>query len=114
MMCTQGEALTILRKATEQYNLLFPGTLQDSFLYGSYARGDYNSDSDVDILFSADIQPEDISKYRDGLAEIASELSLDHDITVSLTLKPAEQFNKYSDALPFYRNVKREGIRHEG
>ena len=113
-MCSQREALAILRRATERYNDLFPGTLRESYLYGSYARGDYTPDSDVDILFSADIRPDEISDYRNGLAKISSDLSLDHDITVSLTLKSAEQFNKYSDSMPFYSNVKREGIRYDG
>ena len=113
-MCSQKEAISILRKATERYNILFPGTLKESYLYGSYARGEYTSESDVDILFSADILPEEICRYRDGLAKISSDLSLDHDITVSLTIKPADQFNRYSDAMPFYRNVKKEGIRYDG
>lgn len=41
-------------------------------------------------------------------------MSLEHDITVSVTVKPLEQFRRYQTALPYYRNVVREGIRYAG
>ena len=34
-------------------------------LYGSYARGDHNQDSDMDIMILADLLPDDISNYTD-------------------------------------------------
>ena len=45
---------------------------------------------------------------------MTSRLSLEHDITVSVTVKPLEQFRRYQTALPYYRNVVREGIRYAG
>ena len=39
---------------------------------------------------------------------------LDESITVSVTVKPLEQFRRYQTALPYYRNVVREGIRYAG
>ena len=32
----------------------------------------------------------------------------------SVTVKPLEQFRRYQTALPYYRNVVREGIRYAG
>ena len=32
-------------------------------VYGSHARGDYRSDSDLDILVLADVKPEELSRY---------------------------------------------------
>ena len=48
--------------------------------------------------------------YTHLLAEITSSLSLKNDITVSVTAKPLSQFRQYSEVLPFYKNVLREGI----
>jgi len=45
---------------------------------------------------------------------VTSRLSLEHDITVSVTVKPLEQFQRYQTALPYYQNVVREGIRYAG
>ena len=100
-----------MREAKERCGIFIP--IKEAYLYGSYARGDFHPQSDIDILLTANIVPEDISKYRSKIAMIASELSLDNDVTVSVTVKPDEQFRRFSEAMPFYRNVKAEGIRYE-
>ena len=43
---------------------------------------------------------------------LSSDLSLEHDITVSISVKPAEQFERLMNVLPFYQNVVREGIKY--
>lgn len=43
---------------------------------------------------------------------MVSALSLAHDRTISVTVKPLALFRKYRDDLPFYRNVCTEGIRY--
>ena len=48
-MCTQNEAVVILREVYEGCQKIF-GDIKDAYLYGSYARGDYHEESDVDIL----------------------------------------------------------------
>ena len=109
-MCTQNDAIRIMRETKRMCGEFFPA--KEAYLYGSYARGDFHPESDIDILITADISPEDISKYRGQIAMITSELSLENDVTVSVTVKPAEQFRRFSEAMPFYKNVKAEGIRY--
>lgn len=113
-MCNKSEAITILGEVIKAFREKFPGKLADAYLYGSYARGDYNEESDIDILLTADIQPEEIMRYQKTLSGINSDLSLEHGVTVSALVKPAAQFNKYAAVLPYYQNVIREGIRYAG
>ena len=110
MMCTQNQAIEILHEVFRQCGARFPCAIHDAYLYGSYARGDYHAGSDVDILLTLDT--EDVSSFRKTAAEVSSNLSLEHDVTVSISLKPAAQFQRYSNSLPFYQNVLREGIRY--
>lgn len=109
-MCTQNQAIEILREVFRQCSARFPCAIRDAYLYGSYARGDYHAESDVDILLTVDA--EDVSPLRKTAAEVSSGLSLAHDVTVSVSLKPAAQFQRYSQSLPFYQAVVREGIRY--
>lgn len=48
-MCTRNELDMILRKIAEVYRSVYGDELVSIFLYGSYARGDYQSDSDIDV-----------------------------------------------------------------
>ena len=79
-------------------------------LYGSYARGDYDEESDVDIMFLLDCKDTEISNYRQNLSELSSRIGLDYDVFVSLFLKDKETFNKWLDVLPFYQNVQKDGV----
>ena len=111
-MCNQCQAIGLLGEVYSACNPVFGNAIADAWLYGSYARGDYHAESDIDILLAVELSPEAISALRNRVAFISSELSLKHDITVSITVKPAAQFRQYSDILPFYRSILREGIRY--
>lgn len=110
-MCTKSEALKILEETVKACEALFGG-IQDAYLYGSYARGDYNDESDVDILLTVDMPREELTEHRRDVASVTSRLSLKYDVTVSVTVKPSEQFLRYRNVLPYYRNVVNEGIRY--
>lgn len=111
-MCTQNQALDILGEVYRACSPIYSGKINDAYLYGSFARGDHTEESDVDILLSVDMDPSEIGKHRTAVASVTSSLSLKHNITVSVTVKPTEQFRRYAEVVPYYRNVLREGIRY--
>ncbi|MBR1598931.1 MAG: nucleotidyltransferase domain-containing protein [Lachnospiraceae bacterium] len=78
--------------------------------FGSYARGDFEEDSDVDIILLLNCQRADLPKYRKMLSEVSSDASLDNDVTVSLIVNDKETFYGKMDILPFYQNVQKEGV----
>jgi predicted nucleotidyltransferase len=84
--------------------------LRKIILYGSYARGDYNSESDVDIMVLADIVDDEMSAFQKALNKISSNVSLEYDITVSILLRDMYVFNTRTGFVPFYRNVLTEGV----
>ena len=110
-MCTQNEAMIVLQEVYEGCRAIF-GKIEEAFLYGSYARGDFHEESDIDILLTVEPSQSHISRHRSDIAELSSDLSLEHDITVSISVKPAEQFERLMNVLPFYQNVVREGIKY--
>ena len=112
-MCNQIQALSIFSEAFVSCNSIFNNRVSEAYLYGSFAREDYHEYSDVDILVTVDMDAEELSDYRSSLAGINSELSLKHDVTVSITVKPTEHFKKYAAVLPYYMNILKDGVRYE-
>ena len=86
---------------------LYGRRLKAVYLFGSYARGDYNKNSDLDVMIVLD----NYTSYWDELvysAELASNLSLEYNVTISRMIMTEDQWNK-SD-LPILRNIRVEGL----
>ena len=81
-------------------------------LYGSYARGDFNKDSDIDIMILTDLSDDEIVKYRSNIYGLAYDIEFDNnfDVTISPLVKNIDKFNYWLEALPFYMNVQKEGV----
>lgn len=78
------------------------------YLFGSYARGTYTSESDIDILLLVDqFTPE----IRRQMSSLATEYSLRYNIYISPIIKDRQVWtqNQQYNTL-FYQNVIREGI----
>ena len=100
-----------LKKYTEALQKIYGSHLKSVILYGSYARGDFKKDSDIDILILLDLSDMDIKAYRHNLSGMTFDFNMDHDMDIKPIAKSEEQFEKWSDAYPFYANVKREGVK---
>ena len=86
---------------------LYGARLKAVYLYGSYARGDYNDNSDLDVM----IVLNNYTSYWDELvysAELTSNLSLEYNVTISRMIMTEEQWKKGD--LPVLRNIRAEGL----
>lgn len=81
-------------------------------LYGSYARGDYNKSSDIDIMILTDLNDDEILEYREKILDYAYDIEWNNnfDIVVSPLIKNIDKYNKRIDVIPFYMNIQREGV----
>jgi predicted nucleotidyltransferase len=100
---------SVLTKAVSELKNLFGERLRKVILFGSLARGDFDGESDVDIMVLADIEREKISKYRPQVVQISSDIGIDNNIYVSIMLDSADFFSAKQGVSDFYRNVTREG-----
>ena len=84
--------------------------LHKIILYGSYARGDYNEDSDIDIMVLADIEEGNMRAFRGIINKTASRISLEHNALVAISIRNSSLFYYLMKILPFYQNVVNEGV----
>ena len=109
-MCTQEQARMILSRMTDMSRTVFADRACETILYGSYARGDQDRDSDVDIMVLADIPRTELGRYKLPFIRLSSELGMENDVVITVTLKDRETFERYFSAVPFYQAVRREGV----
>lgn len=104
----------LLRKSIYEFahdmKKLFGQDLSKIVVYGSYARGDYTENSDVDVMILVKIPEECIRKYSDQVSDCAFEYLLKDGIEISPIIKNEDHFNYWVDNLPYYRNVRDEGV----
>lgn len=86
---------------------LYGKRLKELVLFGSYAREEYSTESDIDFLLilNGDFDTWEEIKRTGG---IVSELSLRYGVTVSLI--PISETEFQAGKTPFVMEVKKEGI----
>ncbi|HIU02185.1 MAG TPA: nucleotidyltransferase domain-containing protein [Candidatus Onthocola gallistercoris] len=89
---------------------IYGAHLRKVILYGSYARGDFRKDSDVDIMILLDLPDADIKAYSQRLSYMTYDFNLDHDIDIKPIAKSEDHFKKWIDNYPFYANIHEEGV----
>lgn len=101
---------SLLSRYLAEIQKIYKSHLKNVILYGSYARGDYTADSDIDIMVLVDLSGEDMDKYSDALAEVGFEYNVAYGIWIMPVVKNKEHFKHWVQAYPFYENVQREGV----
>ena len=80
------------------------------FIYGSYARGDYNSSSDVDVMILVKMSDNEIKKIENQVYDLAFDIEMDTGVDISPIIKNEEQYEYWLDTLPFYKNIHEERV----
>ena len=90
------------------------GTIEvEVILFGSYARGDFDTGSDVDIAILADISRESEGCYTSDVVSLLAQLDdkYNYPAFISPIIISKTFFDEWNDTIPFYRNLKIEGVR---
>ena len=95
---------------SQQMKKVFGFRLSKVIVYGSYARGDYRDNSDVDVMILVDLTEQEIKKFENDVYDTAFEIEMNTGIDISPVIKNETQYEYWMDVLPFYRNVHEEGV----
>lgn len=104
------EKSELINQYVEAIKAIYGMHLREVILYGSYARGDYRKDSDIDIMILLDISDTEIKQYRHALSDMTYDFNMDNDVDVKPIAKNVIHFNKWVVNYPFYSNIKKDGV----
>ena len=96
------EIIEIIKEFKKDISTILKDKLDRVILFGSYARGDYDEEGDIDILIIGDIPQREVSF-------LSAEILLKYGEVISAIVKTEEEFEKYKN-FSFYKNVLKEGI----
>ncbi len=97
----------ILILLENKLKIIFGSSLKKIILYGSYARGDNDNESDIDLILLLD---DNSKKNEQSISDLAAEFLIGYNILFSIVLESESQFYKYMDVLPYFQNIHSEGI----
>ena len=107
---TDPRIIKISQRVVQAANDVLGDKLEKVILYGSYARGDYDHESDIDFFILADVPQEEAGTWQNKIHDCIPYIDLEFDILVTVHVTGKTIFTKFADTLPYYMNVIREGI----
>lgn len=88
--------------------LIFGDDIQMIILYGSVARNEGTEESDIDIAIIMRKDMEEVEKEQ--FIRWSAEMDIQYNRVFSIVDIREEQLEKWGDILPFYKNVREEGV----
>ena len=89
---------------------IYGSVIEKIILYGSYARGDFNYSSDVDILILVNLDDNAIRGKKTELADYTFDIEMEYGVIFSPIVANVKMYYRCVDILPFYRNIQTEGV----
>ena len=100
----------LIEEYVEAIKKIYGSHVRQIILYGSYARGDFRPDSDVDIMILVDMSDLELKAYAQQLSYMTYDFNMDNDLDIKPIAKSEAHFNKWIVNYPFYSNIYKEGI----
>jgi predicted nucleotidyltransferase len=108
-MCDKDALDAITERVCAAAKEVLGEKLEKVLLFGSYARGDYDDESDIDIFILADITREEANDVRRQIHDKMDYIELDYDAVICLHMG-CNDFYSWLNVLPYYMNVQKDGI----
>jgi len=87
---------------------IYKNEVKKIILFGSYARGNYEDDSDVDIMVL--LNKNEFERYSDELVDLIVELTGKYSVLPSIMVEFEKEYRENIDLQSLYRNIENEGI----
>lgn len=109
-MCSSSDLKKVIHLMVEAYRSVFGNSMVQIILYGSYARGDFTDESDLNLAAIVIGHRRELQQKLRRIWDISSDLELEYGILISPTVIPYDEYVEYKKDVPYYRNISREGV----
>ena len=109
-MCTNLQLKKLTSDMVQEYRRVYGKDIETILLFGSYARGDQGTDSDVDIVAIVHGERMDLQERLKEIWDVSVDIGLENDVVVSATVIPFDEFEMFKRILPYYINIVKEGV----
>ena len=103
-----GAITPITTEFKQKMEELYGDQLAKVLLYGSYARGDYHAESDIDLMVVLRTDKLQLFQEICKITEISTPISLANKKILAVVPTSLQKFQEYDSM--FYRNIHQEGI----
>ena len=80
----------LIEEYVEAIKKIYGSHVRQIILYGSYARGDFRPDSDVDIMILVDMSDLELKAYAQQLSYMTYDFNMDNDLDIKPIAKSEE------------------------
>jgi predicted nucleotidyltransferase len=87
---------------------IFDDKIRQIILYGSVARNEESAESDIDIAIILECNLNE--KLKDEFVSWTADMDLKYNKVFSIIDIEESKMQKWGDILPFYKNIREEGI----
>ena len=101
----------IIQDFAKSVRKMMGNSLDSVIVYGSYVRGGYSELSDIDVMLLVYLGEEEIKKISDQISDLAFDFMMKYGVDISPVITNIDHFNYWVDNLPYYRNIRDEGVR---
>ena len=108
---TEEKIKKVTELFAEEAKKVFGEKIRQIILYGSCARGDFQADSDIDILLLLSVPKENLASERKKIFAIADALDLEYEVVLAPVLQSYEVYQTYLPVSAYYQNVQKEGVK---
>lgn len=98
----------ILDELKEEVLKIAGNDVRKIILFGSYARGDFDEESDIDIMIL--VSNENVKIYDERISNTQVDLSLKYEKVLMPMFFAFEDYALNSNVKPLYKNATKEGV----
>ncbi len=100
----------IIQRYVAEIRELLGSDFRSACVYGSYARGEYGDESDIDIAIFTDRTSDEFYLLINKISELTFEYNVKYDIILSPVFQNVQEYDRMLKAVPYFQSIQREGI----